>query len=303
MLEQLFSRLDAQASQISNRRPRRLLYQSISETRSGCDISIPSSFCSFEEADGALEDIRTCAMKAMQSLPPTRPVADPPLSATAEVQISLDLIRDSSAIRLKQWSSAFEELLFQSQKTDVSEIESRHIQILKLHRIMADLHINIDFVRATRDEMMWDEYAEEFETMVGHAETLLKLEQGQKQSAFTFDTEIILPLYFVAAKCRHGRVRRMAISLLRSQQRQEGVWNSHLTARVAEYLMQLEEEGLHGTVVAADVVRRKRVLGVEVTFDLEEKRAIISYVKLKESNGIERLNEWVEWDSLVPKIL
>jgi hypothetical protein len=251
----------------------------------------------------ALEDIHTSAMKAMQSLPPPRPIADPPLSATAEVKISLDLIRDSSAIKLKQWSSAFGGLLHRSRRADMGEIESKHIQLLKLHRVMADLTLNIDFQRATRDEMMWDEYIDEFETIIAYTEALLELEEGQKHPSFMIDTEIILPLYFVAAKCRYGRVRKMAISLLRSQQRQEGVWNSIVMAMVAEHLMQIEEEGLHGAVLAADVVRRKRVLGVEVAFDLEERRANVSYIKFKESGGIERLSERVHWDSIVRKIV
>jgi hypothetical protein len=154
------------------------------------------------------------------------------------------------------------------------------------------------------DEMRWDDYAQEFETMVRYSEDYLKSTKTQKQPAFTLDTEIVLPLYFVAVKCRHGRVRRRAISLLRSQQRQEGVWNSLLTARVAERLMQIEEEGLGGTIVgAAEIVRCKRVLGVEVAFDLEERRANLSYVKLKENGGIGRVNEWVRWTNLVSKIL
>jgi hypothetical protein len=78
------------------------------------------------------------------------------------------------------------------------------------------LNLNIDFVRAMSDEMMWDDYFEEFKTMVGYAEDLLNLTITQKQPAFTMDSEVIMPLYFAAVKCRHGRVRRKAISLLRS---------------------------------------------------------------------------------------
>jgi hypothetical protein len=35
------------------------------------------------------------------------------------------------------------------------------------------LNLNIDFVRAMSDEIMWDDYFEEFKTMVGYAEDLL----------------------------------------------------------------------------------------------------------------------------------
>lgn len=244
-----------------------------------------------------LDDIRTCAMKALQSLPPPRPIADPRFPMVPETKVSLDLIRSSSAIRLRQWSSAF--LRFCHEKrAELSETDSKNIQLLKLHRIMAELNFNIDFARATIDEMMWDEYFDKFEAMIGYAESFLKQEEGEVLSGFTFDNEVILPLYFVAVKCRHGRVRRTAISLLRSQERQEGVWNSILTARVAEYLIRIEEEDIDGAAVsAADVVRRKRVLGVEVNFDLDERRASVSYVKLKEGGGVKKVNKWVEWDS------
>jgi hypothetical protein len=58
--------------------------------------------------------------------------------------------------------------------------------------------------------------------------------------------------------------------------------------------MQIEEEELEGTeVVAADVLRCKRVIGVEVRFALEQRGANLTYVKLKENGGIDRVNEWI----------
>jgi hypothetical protein len=96
------------------------------------------------------------------------------------------------------------------------------------------------------------------------------------------DSEVIMPLYFAAVKCRHGRVRRKAISSLRSQQRQEGVWNSFLIAKVAERSMQIEEEELEGTeVVVADILKCKRVLGVEVRFDLQAERSVFDVCEIE----------------------
>lgn len=51
---------------------------------------------------------------------------------------------------------------------------------------------------------------------------------------FSLDTGIVLPLYFVATKCRYPTIRRKSIALLKSTPRQEGVLNSMLTGRVAE---------------------------------------------------------------------
>jgi hypothetical protein len=281
-----------QASQIANGRRQHLLGQNLSATNLGDDAFIPTSFQSLEEARNWLDHIHTCAIQGMQSLPPPTPIADPP---SPMVKLSLELIRNSSTIRLKQWSSAFESLL-RAQRDDPSELEQRKIHILKLHRVLTGLNLSIDLARTKGDEMMWDDYTKEFETMVGYAEDLLKSTKPQEQPAFMLETEVILPLYFVAVKCRHGRVRRKAISLLRSQYRQEGIWNSFLAATVAEHSMQIEEKGLNSTVVAAaDILRCKRVLGVELGFDLEQGRANLSYVKIRENGGIDRLDECIRW--------
>jgi hypothetical protein len=216
------------------------------------------------------------------------------------IKLSLELIRNSSTIRLKQWSSAFEGLL-QAQMEDPSGFKQREIQILKLHRVLTGLNLSIDLGRTKGDEMMWDDYTEEFETMVGYAEDLLKSTKPQEQAAFTLETEVILPLYFVAVKCRHGRVRRKAISLLRSQYRQEGMWNSFLAVKVAEHSMQIEEKDLDSAVVAAaEISSYKRVLGVEVRFNLEQGRANLSYVKIRENGGIERVDECIRWTCFGP---
>jgi hypothetical protein len=46
--------------------------------------------------------------------------------------------------------------------------------------------------------------------------------------------------------------------------------------------MQIEEEELEGTeVVAADILRCKRVLGVEVRFDLEAKRSVFDVCEVE----------------------
>ena len=293
----MFSRLDAQASQISNGRPRQLLHANLSTTSSAYEAEIPTSFQSFEAASDGLDYIRTCATQAIQSLPPPSPIADPPLSTRAEIGLSLDLIRNSSAIRLTQWSSAFDGLL-DDRKKFVSEADRRKIQFLKLDHILTRVNFSIDFVRARSDEMIWDSYIPEFKAMLGYAKGLLNLTKMRGQPVFMLDTEVILPLFFVACKCRDGELRRQAISLLRSQWRQEGVWNSFLAAKVAERVMQIEEGGINGIeVIAADVLRCKRILGVVVKFDLQQRRANLGYVKLKENGGIEYIKEWVRWAS------
>ncbi|KAL1839196.1 hypothetical protein VTJ49DRAFT_1785 [Mycothermus thermophilus] len=62
--------------------------------------------------------------------------------------------------------------------------------------------------------------------------------------SFSADLGIVPPLYVVATKCRDPRLRRQAIRLLRSSARREGMWDSELTARIAMWIAEVEEEGL-----------------------------------------------------------
>lgn len=57
----------------------------------------------------------------------------------------------------------------------------------------------------------------------------------------------IPPLYFVAIKCRFPNIRRHAIKLIKHFGHKEGIWDSTLAARVAEEVMQIEEQGFYSS--------------------------------------------------------
>jgi hypothetical protein len=161
------------------------------------------------------------------------------------------------------------------------------------------VQLNTDSFRAMDDEMVWDEYSQEFETIVAQAEIVLQLSPASKRPSFTLDTEIIMPLSTVVLKCRDSQVRRKAIALLRSTHKQEGIWNSLLTARVIERVMEIEEDGLDGEMGAAmSIPRWNRILGVQIKFDNEYRRANVQYVKPQEDGGMETIDECFEWSGL-----
>lgn len=108
-----------------------------------------------------------------------------------------------------------------------------------------------------------------------------------------------MPLASAVVKCRDGQVRRKAIALLRSAHRQEGIWNSLLTARVAERIMEIEENGRDGEMGAViSIPRWNRVLGVQIKLDNENRRSNVQYTKHKEDGGMETVDEWLEWSGL-----
>ncbi|KAL1891538.1 hypothetical protein Sste5346_007630 [Sporothrix stenoceras] len=63
------------------------------------------------------------------------------------------------------------------------------------------------------------------------------------KASFSTDLGIVPPLYVVATKSRDRVLRRQAIQLLRSSSRREGMWDSELAARIAMWVVDIEEEG------------------------------------------------------------
>ena len=164
----------------------------------------------------------------------------------------------------------------------------------------------MDFSRALVDETIWDDFSDEFKAIMLLGAEIVDTEKKSKdvrKAKFNLDTGVIFPLYFVAVKCRDFGLRWKAIALMRESERQEGVWNSVLTAKVAERLVTVEEESLKGRRPEADgVPREKRVVGVELRFDMEERRAFWKYRKGTPKGEIGdtytpelSVEEWIEW--------
>ncbi len=58
---------------------------------------------------------------------------------------------------------------------------------------------------------------------------------------FTMSSGVVCHLYMVASRCRNPVIRRRALHLLQTCNRREGLWDSEITAIVAEKVMLLEE--------------------------------------------------------------
>lgn len=71
--------------------------------------------------------------------------------------------------------------------------------------------------------------------------------------SFSADLGIVPPLFVVATKCRDPHLRRKAIQLMRSSSRREGMWDSEMSARISQWVMQIEEsDGSESQQRAAD---------------------------------------------------
>lgn len=61
---------------------------------------------------------------------------------------------------------------------------------------------------------------------------------------FSMDIHLVVPLSLVAWRYRHRALRQEAMRLLLASPRREGLWDSVFIGKVAQWLAQVEEEGL-----------------------------------------------------------
>ncbi len=106
-----------------------------------------------------------------------------------------------------------------------------------------------------------------------------------------FSNKITTDLSKKAHKCRHPVIRRKAVSLLYSSPRQEGIWDSILTARVAERLIGIEEAGLGKVTRCEDIPDWARISDVEVSFNRQGRLGIVRYSRQR--SPLEKIRETV----------
>ncbi len=282
-------------------RLRRLSSPSLDDPSNGYQPSIPPSFASLEEARNALDHIRTHGFRIMDS--GSFDKSDP-----AQVSLMLELVRSVSVIRLRQWNCAFEDFVRGRRERGKDRNErgfEEGVNLLKIQKVFMDCNIGVDQRKAVTDECVWDEYTAEFEEIVRLAEAIVTREgedehygePGFAKRVLCLDAGITLPLYFVAAKCRDRGIRWRAIEVMRRTERQEGLWNTVLTSKVAERLIRIEEEELVEGEEGV-VPREKRIRGVEVVFVVDERRACLNYRRMIASDmpvGTDCIEDWVEW--------
>lgn len=218
--------------------------------------------------------------------------------------------------KLSAWSEAFEPIFQSRLDPGTPHIERSGISALKMFQVNS----NILFLMMFCDnEVQFDSFMPHFKSIVDLGWEIVGQDQRRAavgltkggflrdaakrykypvttkstssapkvQPSFSADLGIVPPLYVVATKCRDPKLRRQAIHLLRSSARREGMWDSELTARIAEWVMLVEEDhpstmyGFNGEIVFADaagmttatIPEERRIMVKSVDFDLRARYA------------------------------
>ncbi|KAI4196594.1 MAG: hypothetical protein LQ350_006466 [Teloschistes chrysophthalmus] len=313
-LDVIFARLDAQHVQVSQfffevedrlevevllgSRPMKLR-ASQNHTSPGFTPEVPAEFRSLEEARNNLDyQWNLCQQIAVDFEYRDLCIAG---TETEGHRQAYEKVRVHYQAASNSWSNAFQSFL----NNNVPMMDSKTLQaamVLELSAKTFSMHLDLNAFQLIHDQTSWDRLIPGFEELVDLATAVVDAQrtspQGLSQKPiFHLDLSLIGPLFTIGHKCRDPLIRRKAISLLYSTPRQEGVWDSILTARVAERIMNLEEEGLGEVKCAADVPDRMRISDVDVSFDLQARRGYVTLHRLRslDSHVREPVIDVLEW--------
>ncbi|KAN0098227.1 hypothetical protein V8E51_013890 [Hyaloscypha variabilis] len=277
------------------------------------DAHIPLNFATSQEARQALDSLCERIMRFNELLSSYHP--GPNNILPKSVQSS----GHGFKMQLTQWEKAFAPLLESRRHPHISNTERAGRDVLRMIHLMTTILFIMGFSKTEMDfdnflplfkeivelakEVVVDEELLLAQERCGDANTCRHKTHGASnrpifpgltahhpgsyqeegfmhiKASFALDLGIVPPLFVVATKCRDRKLRREAIRLLLSSPRREGMWDSILSGRVAQWIMEIEEEGLShyegpwGRAAMETVGEDRRVMVKEILFDMQRREA------------------------------
>ena len=182
---------------------------------------------------------------------------------------------------LDTWSAALS-ILIKQKSSNLSASDLRAIALLKL--LVSYIHLGIraptiPMVGANDALIKTSEMRKLYSDIVEFA--FVAVSHCQMEPTYVPDLAVVPPLFSVIQNCDDDAIRRKAYGLLSSMNRQEGLWNSRLTARVAErYMHLIESDKLSVSAREGEQAGAQwasRPLAVNVSIHEEDKQAVVSY--------------------------
>lgn len=185
--------------------------------------------------------------------------------------------RDLYIKQLRQWDKLFRRLQLVSlrQEDDIHRINASK------HKISYNVNLISLSICLSPDEITYDRFQSEFIDIIKHAEKVLqspgpnyRKEHGyQNNMLFGLEMSIVQPLYFTALKCRETSTRHRSLALLRKCGK-EGVWDADVMARVAQYVVTLEESQrrLDPLTERFEISENNRICGTAINLMRSERK-------------------------------
>lgn len=306
-LVQAFTRLDLQVSILLDIRPMKF-HQTIKTHCFNTLQKMPPSFKNVEEARVWGELLmrwnyhfraESLAVGKSQEIDMKAPLVnwedsmDTPMGATVlhepkEIPVALLPEYRAHVSGTHQWFLAFEPLFASLQTSPSKDLVGG--TLLQVQAKMSAITLASAFFVL---ETGYDVFLPEFHDIVTLTDSVSGMvlagrNHQDKRLIYHFDGGFIPPLFLVATKCRDRALRRKAIALLDMAPYREGVFDSVCVAKMAEWIVAVEEEGIDEGEIPD--YRRLRIRRSNI--DLPMRRAQLQGTQFRKADDTEP--EWKE---------
>lgn len=200
-------------------------------------VSPPAEFKTFSEARNNLYHMLDEGLRFTVEAKPA--IYSP--ESTMEYLHELKATQQRHLSNLNQWHTAFTILSITMPPDPAWGTQQK---LLRVYYHAATIWISTCL---QADEVAYDDHLPAFAAIISLAASILDSQASQPQPrAFTFETELIAPVYWTATKCRHPMLRRSAIQLLlreEMRERKENLWYGREVIAIALRVVELEEGG------------------------------------------------------------
>ncbi|KAL8979983.1 MAG: hypothetical protein Q9177_005999, partial [Variospora cf. flavescens] len=270
------------------------------DTFPGFTAHIPPQFHSLAEARNSLEYQKNLCVRQLFKF--ERAEVFERGNESQEHRDAYDRNRRHHKKQIEHWTSAFQAFL----DANVDKIDGKAWQgalVLKMSARLAAMNFGVDAYDYLHLQTSWDDQVAVHEELIDMATVILDAQDAppgkgyRVKPIFQMDHMMIGNLFGIVHRCRDPYLRRRAIALLYKVPRQEGIWNSELTARCAERIMQVEEDGLGVVTCAEDIPDWARISSVDVKFDPPHRRGCIKFSRQRSFHSTVRepVTDFLEW--------
>ncbi|KAH7348599.1 hypothetical protein BKA65DRAFT_500924 [Rhexocercosporidium sp. MPI-PUGE-AT-0058] len=287
----LFCRLDMQASTYFPRR--QLFYDSqLGDQDYPVGPAVPKEFSSMDEANTSLQSQVYAIVRYTQLVHKYHEAArlQPKVTVKSQMPRGLLVSQIEHKKQLSRWLTTMNGFL-KAPKAALTPQELRGAVLLKMQQITINIMLASTIFN---DQTEYDDLTAEFERVTVLAANLLassNCSEVEQRPYCSFDMSVIPSLYNAACRCRDPIVRRKAIALLLNSARREGIWDSDVSAAIAQRIMEIEEEGLGPILSAQSVPMEARIHILDKAFVSGERKCFVRFEKGK--TGL--IEEWITW--------
>ncbi|PNP79322.1 hypothetical protein FNYG_07398 [Fusarium nygamai] len=146
---------------------------------------------------------------------------------------------------MDQWGKAYEPMFIEACQNTIGR---EYLGVLQV-RICAWKCEILIATSMSDTEAIFDDFTAQFQRITHFARYVLQKDQELRDSdgpRLQYGMGLIMALFFTATRCRNYFVRRESIAILREWPCTNGIWHSLQAAKVAEWMVSIEEECCSG---------------------------------------------------------